>query len=282
MNYRHAFHAGNFADVFKHALLTRLLVYLTRKDAPLRFIDTHAGIGSYDLSADESQRTGEWRDGIGRVLEADFSPAASELLLPYLTLVRGGFAPGSTPVYPGSPVLAARLTRRSDRLILCELHPQDSQSLAACLGNDLRIKIVELDGYTGLKAFVPPPERRGLVLIDPPFELRDEFDKMQKAFLTAHAKWNTGVYAMWYPLKDPAAAQRFCAGLMRAGVRRILRAELWTRLYDPEGPLTGCGLIVVNPTHGFDDEARIILPELCACLATGPGPNWLVEWVVPE
>lgn len=282
MNYRHAFHAGNFADVFKHALLTRLLVYLTRKDAPLRYIDTHAGIGLYDLSSSEAQRTGEWREGIGRLCDATLPPACTKLLEPYLAIVREIFPPDGAAGYPGSPLIAAKLLRRSDKLMLCELHPQDARTLNGALGRDRRVKIMEMDGYGGLNAFVPPPERRGLVLMDPPFEQRDEFNSLSKAFLAAYAKWPTGVYALWYPLKAPAAADRFCAALVDAGVRRVLRAEIETRRFDPDGPLGGCGLVVVNPTFGFDEEARMLLDVLTPLLATGDGAVGRVEWLTGE
>ncbi len=172
MNYRHGFHAGNFADVFKHALLARLLVYLLRKDAPFRVIDTHAGEGAYDLASDEAGRTLEWEGGIGRL--ADLSGADDEtraLLAPYLDCVGALGDDGRPPLYPGSPMIAARLMREQDRAIFCELRPDAFDALRYRFGADMRVKTIHIDGYTGLGAYVPPKERRGLVLIDPPFEL---------------------------------------------------------------------------------------------------------------
>ncbi len=281
MNYRHAFHAGNFADVFKHALLTRLLVYLTRKDSPLRYVDTHAGVGAYDLSGPEAERTGEWRAGIGRVLAASPSPQVAGLLQPFLDIVRESFPDEGPRRYPGSPLLAKRLLRRGDRLMLCELHPQDVRKLEVEVGRDRRVTIEARDGYAALNAFVPPPERRGLVLIDPPFEQRDEFSHMLNALLKAHRKWNTGVYALWYPLKDPAGAGWFCDSVVKAGVRRVLRVEFEVSAYDPAGPMSGCGMLIVNPTHGIEAEARLLLPELARLLAVGQG-GWKVEELAGE
>ena len=200
MNYRHAYHAGNFADVFKHALLTRILLYLMRKDAPLRYLDTHSGVGRYDLSSEEALRTGEWRDGIGRLMGADLPPAVAALLEPYLSLIPGtAQAPGP---YPGSPLIAQSLLRMQDRMSFSELHEHDSRRLVRSLGLEKRCKIMTMDGYQALKAGVPPIERRGLVLMDPPFEERDEFERMALALENA---WVTGAYK-WTTEKRTALA----------------------------------------------------------------------------
>ena len=216
MNYRHAFHAGNFADVFKHAILTRILVYLTRKDTPLRYLDTHAGVGRYDLRALKAEKTGEWRDGIGRLNGATFAPDVAALLEPWLKVVGPQDADGH-PVqsYPGSPALAQALLRPQDRMTLCELHPEDMRSLVRRMGRDGRLRIVEIDGYLALNAYVPPPERRGLVLVDPPFESPDEFAHMVRVFADAYSKWPTGTYAFWYPLKDIRAGENFAKSQYR-------------------------------------------------------------------
>ena len=282
MNYRHAFHAGNFADVFKHLILTRLLLYLARKATPFRYIDTHAGIGVYDLSSDEAQRTGEWRDGIGRIIAADFPADVRVLTHHYLDIVRGLNPDGGLRLYPGSPVLAAKLLRQTDRIALCELHPQDARTLRAAMRRDERVKVVEIDGYTGLNAFTPPPERRGLALIDPPFEETDEFERVLKALKVAHAKWPTGVYAIWHPFKHPDRVARFLDALVASGIRRVLSVEIQTCAFDPLGPLSGCGMTIVNPTHGLADELEIVLPALTNCLATGEGYAWRVRELVGE
>lgn len=282
MNYRHAFHAGNFADVFKHAILARILVYLTRKDAPLRYIDTHAGCGLYDLAAEPAERTGEWRDGIGRFAGAQLPTDAATLLAPYLDIVGTCDATGRPALYPGSPFIAQHLLRHQDRLILCELHPDDAQILAGNLGRDGRAKIIHIDGYLALNAFVPPGERRGLVFVDPPFEAGDEFTRLEKGLIAAHAKWESGVYALWYPLKEPAAAENFSARLAASGIRRLLRLELKVATIHADAPLAGCGMIVVNPPFVLEEEATVILEALAPLLARGPGAAYRVDRLVGE
>ncbi len=280
MNYRHAYHAGNFADVFKHALLTRILIYLMRKDAPLRYLDTHSGVGRYDLSSEEALRTGEWRDGIGRLLGVDLPPATAALLEPYLTLIPGtAEAPG---VYPGSPLIARSLLRKQDRMTFSELHDHDARRLLRALGEDKRCKIVKMDGYQSLKAGVPPLERRGLVLIDPPFEERDEFERMALALENAWEKWPTGTYALWYPLKVGGGVEAFRDYLSQGPVRKALCLELHIDELRETGPLKGCGLIVVNPPFVLEEEARELLPAFAARLAQGPGASWRSVWLTGE
>ena len=208
MNYRHDFHAGNFADVFKHIFLTRVLLYLGLKPAAFRYIETHAGSGSYDLFGTEAAKTAEWRGGVGRLVSAKLSPDAQELIAPYLQIVAPPLA-ADRPRYPGSPAIAQALLRRQDKMLLCELHPQAFAGLKANLGFDGRAKFIEIDGYSGLKAFIPPVERRGLVLIDPPFEDPGEFTRLADAIAAAWRKWATGVYMAWYPVKDQMQAAAF-------------------------------------------------------------------------
>ena len=278
MNYRHAFHAGNFADVFKHALLSRILVYLMRKDAPLRYMDTHAGIGRYDLKALKADRTGEWRDGIARFRDAKLPRPVADLLKPWLDAV-GPLDAEGRPVrlYPGSPAVAQALLREQDKLTLCELHPEDMRDLVKRMGRDGRLRIVEIDGYTALKAYVPPPERRGLVLIDPPFEQRDEFDRMVAVFAESYARWPTGTYAFWYPMKAMRAGEAFTKNLRRVGAEKVLRLELWVDAVQATGPLTGSGLVIVNPPFVLEQEARMLLPALKGLLARGPMAGFWVE-----
>ena len=280
MNYRHAFHAGNFADVFKHALLTRILLYLMRKDAPLRYLDTHSGVGRYDLSGEEALRTGEWRDGIGRLMGAELPPAVAGLLAPYLALIPG--SAGAPGVYPGSPLIARSLLRKQDRMTFSELHDHDARRLVRALGQDKRCKILMMDGYQALKAGVPPPERRGLVLIDPPFEERDEFERMALALEGAWTKWPTGTYALWYPLKLEGGVEAFRQYLSEGPVRKALCLELHVDHLRETGPLKGCGLVVVNPPFVLEEEARALLPFLAARLAQGPGASFQIAWLTGE
>jgi 23S rRNA (adenine2030-N6)-methyltransferase len=281
MNYRHGFHAGNFADVFKHALLARLLVYLTRKDSPFRVFDTHAGEGGYDLAADEAERTLEWRGGIGRL--ADLSGADEEtraLLAPYLDCVGALDADGRPGLYPGSPLIAARLMREQDRAIFCELRPDAFEALRYRFGRDPRVKTIHIDAYTGLGAYVPPKERRGLVLIDPPFERTDEFEAMFSAFVGAYKKWPTGVYALWRPSKDAQGERRFLDSFVREGVKRALSLSLAVAS-GGEG-LRRTGLVVVNPPFVFEEEARKILSFLAPKLAQGEGAGFEILRLTEE
>lgn len=235
MNYRHAYHAGNFADVMKHALFARLLVHLRKKPAPFRIIDTHAGIGLYDLAGEKASKTLEWRDGIGRLAEP-LADEAEALLEPYRAALAAAQERGGASAYPGSPFIAAQGMRREDRAIFIEKHPRDVVRLREAMGRDKRCKVIELDGWTALNAMIPPPERRGIVLIDPPFERPDEFAHLGAALASAVAKWPTGIYAVWYPVKDVRDVDAFAALLARAGLRKVLRLEL---MVDAAGRRTG-------------------------------------------
>ena len=282
MNYRHAYHAGNFADVVKHVALTRLVEYLKQKDKAFRVIDTHAGIGLYDLSSTEAQKTGEWRDGIGRVLDARPGPAAAALLAPYLDAVRQQNPGGGLSRYPGSPTIVRSLLRPQDRLSAIELHPQDAARLKANFAGDFQVRVIELDGWLALGAHLPPKEKRGLVLIDPPFEEVGEFERMVDGLSRAYRRWPGGTYALWYPIKDRRAVSRFREMLAEAGVPKILDLAFSVRAPSHEPRLDGCGLVVVNPPYTFEAEMRAILPVLKPLLAEGPGAGWSLEWLSGE
>jgi 23S rRNA (adenine2030-N6)-methyltransferase len=283
MNYRHAFHAGNFADVMKHVVLARILVYLTLKEAPLRFIDTHAGAGRYDLGSAEARRSPEWRDGIARVLKASPPAVIASLLEPYLRAVGPHDASGMPASYPGSPAIAQALLRPKDRIALCEAHPEEKEKLVAALGRDARLSIVGTDGYVALNAYLPPKERRGLVLIDPAFEEPNEASHVEEALARAIRKWPTGVYVAWRPIRDAIADARFLNGIAALGAPDILRLELdvgsgEAGVYGQE-PLARAGLLVVNPPHTLIVEARALLPWLAVVLArNGPGRH-VCEWL---
>ncbi len=271
MNYRHAFHAGNFADVFKHALLARILAYLNRKETPYRVIDTHAGEGAYDLAREEAERTGEWREGIGRLAAGAVESSAADLLRPFLDVVGPCDADGRPALYPGSPLIAQKLARSGDRLVFCEKHPEAFAALRKRFGRDRRVRTLDLDGWTALGAFVPPPERRGLVLVDPPFEAKDEFATLAKSFAAAHAKWPTGVYALWYPVKNPADARALWGSVRESGAKSALRLELAIAPFAEGAGLVRTGLIVANPPWTLQDEARALLPELARLMERKPG-----------
>ena len=336
MNYRHAFHAGNFADVFKHAAFALILEYLRRKPAPFAIVDTHAGIGRYDLAAPEAERTGEWRDGIGRVLAQAERPPGVASLLKAVAAVNAGKKPtaASPPRwYPGSPRIARALMRKNDRLWCAELHPDDARSLAKLFGGDPRVVVRHMDGYEAIRAWLPPlppratpgskspgargesieaasrrqacirttirpPLRRGVVLIDPPFERQGEFKYLLKGLQDGHRRFATGIFVLWYPIKDPLPVAAFHQALAHSGIRRILAAELLLRAPDdPTRPdrgalfntrLNGCGLIVVNPPWRLDrDLAGLVAGLRTIFSATDGSANRMgkpaaVRWLVGE
>ena len=282
MNYRHSFHAGNFADVVKHAVLTRILVHLRAKPAPFRVIDTHAGAGRYDLAGPEAGRSLEWRDGIHRLLSEPIGEGARALLAPYLDAVAALNGAGRLTTYPGSPALARAFLRAQDRLIACELEPNAAAALAHYLGADRRSKAVTIDGWTALNAYVPPKERRGLVLIDPPFEDAGDFPRLAQSLEAAHRKWASGSYLLWYPIKERAAPDALARRLRRGGIPRILRAELSVAPPREPNRLGACGLIAVNPPWTLASELQILLPELAATLSGEGAGTHRVDWLTGE
>lgn len=275
MNYRHAFHAGNFADVIKHAVLARILMHLRDKPQPFRVIDTHAGAGLYDLAGPEASRSGEWRAGIGRLHGLALAPAVRALLAPYLETIAKLNNDGPLRRYPGSPLLALSLMRPQDRLIACELEPQAAAALANNLRADKRAKAIAIDGFVAVNAYVPPKERRGLVLIDPPFEDGDEFSRLGKSLEDAHRKWATGILLAWYPRKDPHSAQVLAMRIKRSGIAKLLRVEL--DLGGDRTRLVGAGLLVVNPPWRLEEELTVLLPELARVLAQDERPQLRID-----
>jgi 23S rRNA (adenine2030-N6)-methyltransferase len=282
MNYRHAYHAGNFADVVKHALLCRVLVHLREKPAAFRIIDTHAGAGRYDLAGLEAGKTQEWRDGIDRLRRAELAAPLRALLAPYLDAVAAFNPNGGLKTYPGSPLLAKALLRRQDRLIACELEPQAAAALQNELAGDARAKAIVIDGWTALTAYVPPVERRGVVLVDPPFEQPGEFPRLVQGLAAAHRKWPTGVYLLWYPIKDQAEVAAFARSLSRLGIAKILRVELTLPTAVPDEGLRGSGLIAVNPPWTLHDELKVLLPALAAVMSRGPAGAGTLDWLTGE
>ncbi len=256
MNYRHAFHAGNFADCVKHAVLVWLLRAMARKEKGFAVLDTHAGIGQYDLDGEPAERTGEWRSGIGR-LRGNPHPALAD----YLVLV------GQLGLYPGSPALVRAVLRPQDRLVCCELHPEDVRVLRRLFRGDARVAVHARDAYEAIGALLPPPERRGLVLIDPPYEAGDEFTRVEEGMKLAHQRFPQGVLAAWYPVKARAAVRALHDGMR--GIRDVVAVELFLREPLDAARLNGCGLVVVNPPFGFEDAMRTLLPALLGGMGTG-------------
>ncbi|MGI0523641.1 23S rRNA (adenine(2030)-N(6))-methyltransferase RlmJ [Rhizobium giardinii] len=262
MNYRHIYHAGNFADVLKHAVLARLIVYMTQKDKAFRVLDTHAGIGLYDLSSEEAQKTGEWQDGIGRLLDADIPAKAKALLAPYLTVVRDLNPDGGLKLYPGSPKLTRMLMRPQDRLSAMELHPDDYETLHRLFDGDFQSRITQLDGWLALGAHLPPKEKRGLVLVDPPFEVAGEFERLADGLAKAWRRFSGGTFCLWYPLKQGAPIAAFHAALQALEIPKMLCAELSVRSDRDTTGLSGSGLIIVNPPYTLKDELDVLLAFL--------------------
>lgn len=251
MNYRHAYHAGNAADCVKHALLVLLLRAMMRKDKPLFVLDTHAGIGSYDLAGAEAGRTREWERGIGRLRAA--RPAA---LADYLALV-----PQDTR-YPGSPCIAQQLLRAGDRLALCELHPEDAAVLKRRFRGNAQVHVHERDGYEAVGALLPPKERRALVLLDPPFERTDEFAALAAALDAGRRKFPAGVFAAWYPVKNRAPVRAFFADIEGRGIPDVIACEVLFRPALDPATLNGCGVLVVNPPYDFAEATLSVLEAL--------------------
>lgn len=282
MNYRHAFHAGNFADVHKHAVLARILHYLREKPAAFRVIDSHAGAGLYDLSSPEAQRGGEWRDGIGRLMAASLAAPVAALLEPYLEVIGALNERGQLKTYPGSPALARAWLRPQDRLIACELEPQAASALARHLRGDPRIKTIAIDGWNALSAYLPPKERRGLVLVDPPYERDNEFAQLANALALAHRKWATGVYMLWYPIKGRTQADALAKRLRRLGIAKLLRCELIVTPVSDPSRLNGSGLIVVNPPWTLEKELGVLMPALADVLGRDGKGGYRLDWLVGE
>lgn len=282
MNYRHNFHAGNFADVVKHAVLALIARHFVQKATPFRYIDTHAGLGVYDLYAEQARKTGEWREGVGRVWGAKFTPDVAELLAPWRAAVDAVNTEGALRFYPGSPEIVRHLARRDDRLILCELHPQDASALEAHYARDRRVRAIAIDGWTGLNAYVPPKERRGIVLVDPPFEEDGELARMAAALERAHQKWPTGTYVLWYPIKDIRDTNAFLRRLREGGIPSILSLELMIQSTDNSARLGGTGLVVVNPPWTLERDARRLLPALAGVLGRDEHAGFRVQEIAPE
>jgi 23S rRNA (adenine2030-N6)-methyltransferase len=282
MNYRHAYHAGNFADVVKHAILTRILVQLGGKPAAFRVIDSHAGAGRYDLAGPEATRSGEWHNGVERLASARLDPAAASLLAAYRALLAAHNPDGRLRIYPGSPAIAQAFLRPQDRLTACELEPNAVAALKHNFAQDRRVKVVALDGWKALGAFLPPPERRGLVLIDPPYEQPGEFSNLVQGLEVARRRWAHGIYLLWYPVKGRAEPDALARRLRRSGISKILRAELNIAPAPDPGELTGCGLIIVNPPWRLEQEVRILLAALAPVLAGAAGGGARVDWIAGE
>jgi 23S rRNA (adenine2030-N6)-methyltransferase len=280
MNYRHAFHAGNHGDVLKHAILARVLAYLTQKVSPLAVLDAHAGIGRYDLAGAEAFKTGEWRGGIGKLLEVSLDTPAAHRLAPYLDVVRGMNADGVLRYYPGSPLVALSLLRAQDRLLLNELHPDDGATLAQGFAAESRVKISGVDALQAIKAQLPFREKRGLVLVDPAFEVTDEASHVARMVRQAMQRMAHVCMLIWYPVTTQAFADELCAGLDFTGAKSALRAEVLVRPALENGGLAGSGVVVINPPWTLYEELETLLPALAGALGESGQGIWSLQWIV--
>jgi len=265
MNYRHSYHAGNFADVVKHLAEVAVLIHLAKKDAPFAVIDSHAGRGLYDLGADAARKTGEAQAGIGKLHGLSGPP----LLERYLALV----AERGTEFYPGSPLIAARLLRPQDRLVAIEKHPEEAVALKAVLAPWRKARVEEADGYARLPALLPPAERRGLVMIDPPFEAPDEFQTAARTVREAYCKFATGIFLIWFPIKSEAAGNAFAGEVLASGAAKALKVEI--AIDASEGKLGRAGLVLLNPPYQFAQEMGAALDVIAPRLQAKTRSDWL-------
>lgn len=285
MNYRHAYHAGNFADVLKHATLALVIEYLKHKPAPFRVIDTHAGVGLYELDHGPAERTGEWRQGIGRLLGPEAEPlpeGMAALMAPYLAAIAAENDPVELRRYPGSPRIARALLRPQDRLVVNELHPEDGALLKDLFARDGQTKVLHLDGWIALKSLLPPKERRGVVLIDPPFEEPGELERLKRGLREAAVRFPTGIYMLWYPIKDPNPIAAFHQAITDLGLPKLLVAELMIRPARDATRLNGTGLVLLNPPFRLDETLSTLLPFLAERLGQETHASHRVMWLAGE
>lgn len=279
MNYRHAYHAGNHADVLKHAVLARVMEHMKKKAKPFRVIDAHAGIGLYDLAGVEAGKTAEWEGGIGK-MAAPFAPEVEALLAPYRAVIAALNPGGGVRLYPGSPELMLRLMREADRMIANELHPQDAIALERQYIHDPRVDVTSMDAGTCLKSRLPPPERRGVILIDPPYEVKNEAEKAVRMMIDGLHRFAQGVYLLWYPLKADQTAEAILAQVTALGVPATLKVEMRVREAFTGGGLAGSGLIVMNTPWKLDQDLKLLVPALAHRLGLGRWGQGTVEWLV--
>ncbi|EGQ9395257.1 MULTISPECIES: 23S rRNA (adenine(2030)-N(6))-methyltransferase RlmJ [Vibrio] len=278
LSYRHSFHAGNHADVLKHIVQSLILNSLQQKEKPFVYHDTHSGVGRYDLTHEWSEKTGEYKQGIARVWQQDHIPAELDS---YLDAIRQLNQGETLRYYPGSPRVARAHLREQDRMVLTELHPSDYPLLEQEFHRDRQVSIYKEDGFARLKASLPPQERRGLVLIDPPYELAKEYGDVVRAIAHSYKRWATGIYAIWYPVVNRCDIDDMLQGLQGLEIRKILQIELGVAPDTNERGMTASGMIVINPPWTLESQMQTILPFLKQAIAPATG-HYKVEWVVPE
>jgi 23S rRNA (adenine2030-N6)-methyltransferase len=280
MNYRHAYHAGNHADVLKHVVFARIIEHLKKKDKPFGILDAHGGIGAYDLTGVEAGKTGEWETGVGKMV-ARFSDEIEALLAPYRQVLTELNPDGGSRYYPGSPEIAVRLMRLSDRLTANEMHPVDAEILKSNYGGDGRVHVTALDANIASRAMLPLDEKRGVVLLDPPYEVLDETQGMMTALADGHKRFGTGIFVLWYPVKGTDFSDRLLMAAKALGLPEMLQVELRVKESFQGGGLAGSGLIIVNPPWKLEEELQLLLPALAARLGVGEWGRSHIEWLTP-
>ncbi|MBA0167382.1 MULTISPECIES: 23S rRNA (adenine(2030)-N(6))-methyltransferase RlmJ [unclassified Pectobacterium] len=279
LSYRHSFHAGNHADVLKHTVQSLIITALKEKEKPFLYLDTHAGAGRYQLSGEHAERTGEYLDGIAKIWQRDDIPAELE---PYMQAVRTYNHNGQLRYYPGSPLIARQLLREQDKLHLTELHPSDFPLLRNEFQKDSRAKVLRDDGYQQLKSQLPPLSRRGFMLIDPPYELKTDYQAVVKGIQEGHKRFATGVFALWYPVVLRQHIKRMLKELEATGIRNILQIELAVLPDSDRYGMTASGMIVINPPWKLAAQMKSVLPWLHSVLVPEGTGHTLVEQIVPE
>jgi 23S rRNA (adenine2030-N6)-methyltransferase len=279
LSYRHSFHAGNHADVLKHTVQSLIIESLKEKEKPFLYLDTHAGAGRYQLSGEHAERTGEYLEGIARIWQRDDIP---EELAAYMSVVNHFNRNESLRYYPGSPLIARQLLREDDKLHLTELHPSDFPLLRSEFQKDDRTRVARADGYQQLKAQLPPPSRRGLILMDPPYEMKTDYQDVVKGIQEGYKRFATGTYALWYPVVMRQQIKKMLRDLEATGIRRILQIELGVRPDSDQRGMTASGMIVINPPWKLEQQMNNVLPWLLKVLVPSGTGHTTVNWVVPE
>lgn len=280
MNYRHAYHAGNHADVLKHIVLTRIIEHMKKKDKPFCAVDAHAGIGLYDLAGIEAGKTGEWQTGIGKLVEP-FAADIEALIAPYRRVLKDLNPGGALRFYPGSPELVLRLMRQTDRMVANELHPDDADLLERHMLRDPRVRVTAADADVCIKANLPPAERRGVILVDPPYEVKNETERVVRMLAHGLRRFAQGVFVLWYPLKADAIAEDLSGEVRAFGVAATLKVELRVREAFTGGGLAGSGLLILNTPWQLDQDLHRIVPELAKRLGLGSWGHATIDWLVP-
>lgn len=291
MNYRHIYHVGNFADIFKHIILTRVIEYFKRKEQAFRVLDTHAAIGLYNLYSEQTQKTCEWHNGLKNFLNYNFNDNEKKLIQPWLNAINAvNETETKLKYYPGSPMLARFLLRKQDRLSAIELHNQDYKILKSHFINDYQTKIINLDGWLALKSQLPCKEKRAIVLVDPPFEAPNEFQKLSQGFFEAYKRSATATYLLWYPIKYYNILQNFYASLIDSNIKNILKCELYIQAFSKYNtsysnlkmPMVGCGVMIVNAPYVLKEELKILQKSLITSLKQADEAKLVIEQLSPE